>query len=201
MRTYSNFASIIRAIRAKGEELDALIVQGISFIARPIVVDSNHGAGNQWTVLREAVPVYARPIVDAARKACNAMTKAKGGDPEDRLELVLLNARESLRTRRLKISNAQSANRAQMKAEAEQAEDEARAERVAKYQRAIGKKPGHPRAEASAKASNKANAIAQPYVLKGMDQEPLELTPEEYSAALKAVMEYRKAQEQLKQAA
>lgn len=201
MKHYTNFASLIRAIRAKGEELDGLIVEGISFIARPIIIDHSHGAGNQWQVLREACPDYSRKLIDTARKACTAMARAKGGDPEDRLEMVLMNARESLRMRRMKLSNAQATNRAKARAEAEEVEDEARKERVAKYQRAIGKKPGHPRAETGANKANKANVIAQPYVLKGMDQEPLELTPEEYSAALKAVLAYRAEQHQLKQAA
>ena len=198
---YSNFASIIRAIREKGEGLDAIVYEGIAFIAREIIIDRKHGAGNQWKALREASPDYARKIIDTAQKACTALARSDR-DEDDRLEVVLLSARDNLRGRRLKLKAAQMANREQAREEAEEAAEEARRERVARYEKQIGKKPGNPRA-ASAKTTprTKASAMVHPYVLKGLQGSEvvsMELTEDEYAEALKAVTAYREAQHTLK---
>lgn len=196
---YATFTAIIRAIRDRGEALDAVIVEGIEFIAREIIIGKD-GAANQFRPLSEACPVYARPIIETARKGCNRLAK---GD-YDTLELILLSVRENLRGRRLKLNAAQTVNREKAAQAVEDAKVEAdaeRAARVANYQKAIAAKaPSHKGRGPRAKPEHRAAVVTHPYVLKGLDQEPLELTAEEYAVALKAVNEYREAQQALKAA-
>lgn len=160
------FKGLLAQIHNTGRKLDQLIARGIAYCVHQHVT---HGNKNAWGSLREAVPVFARKIVDDARKAAASCDRAD----EEAIAEVQQSAETALEERRQK--SAKRKPKAD-KAEEETAQDTAQEE--------------NKRQEGQGPAVKNLGGT-----LQHAGGEPISLTEEEYRAALKAVEAIRKGKQ------
>lgn len=172
MKQYSSFAALCKAIKAKGDELDQLIAQGIEYCIKQAM----EGNFDSFTKLTEACPAYARKTIRAAEKVARETHKNKSWR-EDAPETARETAADELAERRAK-------NRTE-------AEEKRRKEREAK-RRALAEAEAKREAEAEKRdvQSGELKALGGELTHAG-GGEPLALTEEEYQAALAAIQALR----------